>query len=154
MTLGWSCPVSIEPPLVMLAVHPSRYSHGLLELGQECVLNIPGRPMAEQLVFCGSHSGAGTDKLAGDALATQAGRRVSAPWIEPCLAHIECAVVERVAPGDHSLFIAEIVGAWAEDEAFADVWLVQDQPEDLLPLSHLGGAAFGMLGARIDLGGA
>jgi flavin reductase (DIM6/NTAB) family NADH-FMN oxidoreductase RutF len=151
MTLSWTCPVSITPPLVLIAVHASRYSHGLLERSQEFVLNIPGRPLAEHLARCGTQSGADVDKTLDDRLTIEAGRRVSAPWIEQCLAHLECAVVEHTAPGDHSLFVAEIVGAWAEEEAFDQVWRVDEQPEDLVPLAHLGGASFGMLGTRVDL---
>ncbi len=151
MTLSWTCPISLEPPLIALAIHPSRYTHGLLERAQECVLNIPARPLGEHIVQFGNRSGADLNKLEASGLDVEAGRRVDALWIDQCLAHIECAVVDRMAPGDHSLFIAQIVGAWAEDEAFADVWRVQGQPEDLLPLTHLGGAVFGLLGAEIKL---
>ena len=151
MTLSWTCPISLEPPLIALAIHPSRYTHGLLERAQECVLNIPARPLGEHIVQFGNRSGADLNKLEASGLDVEAGRRVDALWIDQCLAHIECAVVDRMAPGDHSPFIAQIVGAWAEDEAFADVWRVQGQPEDLLPLTHLGGAVFGLLGAEIKL---
>lgn len=151
MTLSWTCPVSLDPPLIALAIHPSRYSHGLLEKSQECVLNIASRPMGEQLVQCGTRSGADVDKFGAGGLDIESGRRVSAVWIEQCLAHIECAVIDRIAPGDHSLFLVEVVGAWAEEEAFESAWRVRGQPEDLLPLAHLGGALFGMLGAEVTL---
>jgi flavin reductase (DIM6/NTAB) family NADH-FMN oxidoreductase RutF len=151
MTLSWTCPVSLEPPLVVLAIHPSRYSHDLLEKGLECVLNIPSRPMGEELVLCGTRSGADGDKLAALGLALESGRRVSAPWLAGCIAHLECDIIDRITPGDHSLFVAEIVGAWAEEEAFSGTWRVRGQPEDLLPLIHLGGSRFGLLGTEIEL---
>lgn len=151
MTLSWTCPISLEPPLIALAIHPSRYTHGLLERAQECVLNIPARPLGEHIEQFGSRSGADMNKLEASGLDVEASRRVDAPWIDQCLAHLECAVVDLIAPGDHSLFMVQIVGAWAEDEAFADVWRVQGQPEDLLPLTHLGGAVFGLLGTEIKL---
>jgi len=151
MTLSWTCPISLEPPLIVLAIHPSRYTHDLLERAQECVLNIAARPLGEHIEQFGNRSGADLNKLEASGLDVEAGRRVDAPWIAQSLAHIECAVVDRIAPGDHSLFIVQIVGAWAEAEAFADVWRVQGQPEDLLPLTHLGGAVFGLLGAEIKL---
>lgn len=145
MALGWTCPVSLAPPLLALAIHPSCYTHDLLARSEECVLNIPGRPYAEQLVRCGSVSGAGGDKLRESGLTPAQARRVEAPWIEECLAHIECAVVERLAPGDHTIFVVEVVGAWAEEEAFAQTWLVDDQQEDLLPVHHMGGGSFGLM---------
>jgi flavin reductase (DIM6/NTAB) family NADH-FMN oxidoreductase RutF len=115
------------------------------------VINIPGRPLAELLIQNGTRSGADADKTLGERFTVQAGRRVSALWIDQCLAHVECAVVDRIAPGDHSLFVAEILGAWVEEEAFDETWRVQDQPEDLLPLTHLGGATFALLGTQITL---
>ena len=151
MTLSWTCPVSLEPPLIVLAIHPSRYTHDLLEKSQECVLNIASRPMGEQLVQCGTRTGADIDKLRTGDFDVESGRRVSALWIGQCLAHIECAVVDRIAPGDHTLFVVEVVGAWAEEEAFADTWRIRSQPEDLLPLAHLGGSLFGLWGAEIEL---
>ncbi len=151
MTLSWTCPVSLEPPLIALAIHPSRYSHGLLEKSQECVLNIPSRPLGEQIVQCGTRSGADIDKFGAGDLQLESGRRVSSMWIDQCLAHIECAVVDCIAPGDHSVFLVQVVGAWAEEEAFVNAWRVRGQPEDLLPLTHLGGSLFGLLGAEVEL---
>jgi len=57
MPLAWHCPVSIDPPLVAIAVHPTSYTHELLRQHEECVLNIPGRPMLEAVLACGSVSG-------------------------------------------------------------------------------------------------
>ncbi len=151
MALGWVSPISLEPPLLALAIHPSRYTHDMLARSQECVLNIPGRPYAEQLVSCGSMSGAGGDKLRACGLTPGQARRVEAPWIEECLAHIECAVVDRLAPGDHTLFVVEVVGAWAEEEAFDQRWKTDSQQEDLLPLHHLGGGRFGLWGASFAI---
>jgi flavin reductase (DIM6/NTAB) family NADH-FMN oxidoreductase RutF len=151
MTLSWSCPVSLEPPLLALVVHPSRYTHGLLERAQECVLNIPARPMGEQIKDWGTRSGADLDKLDASSLDMSEGRRVGALWIDACLAHLECAVVDRFSPGDHSIFVAQVVGAWAEEDAFAGTWSVQSQVEDLLPLAHLGGSRFAMFGSEIML---
>jgi flavin reductase (DIM6/NTAB) family NADH-FMN oxidoreductase RutF len=46
--------VSLEPPLVAMAIHPSCYSHDLLRRGGEAVLNIPPRPLAETLCVVGT----------------------------------------------------------------------------------------------------
>lgn len=144
MALAWTCPISLAPPLLALAIHPACYTHDMLDRSQECVLNIPARPLAEQLVRMGALSGAQTDKLRESELALASGRRVEAPWIDECLAHLECAVVDRVAPGDHSVYVVQIVGAWAEEEAFDQAWKIDDQQEDLLPMHHLGGGRFAL----------
>ncbi|MCE5260188.1 MAG: flavin reductase family protein [Chloroflexi bacterium] len=146
MSLGWAVPLSAEPPLMGLAIHPACYTHDMLIKSQECVLNIPARPLAEQVLSCGTVSGAQTDKITLTHLHLDNGRRVETPWISECLAHIECALVSTSAPGDHTLFIVEIVGAWAEEAAFKDgLWLCPRDDEELQPLVHLGGTMFTLL---------
>lgn len=149
MAIAWVCPISLEPPLVAMALHPAAYTHDMLKKSGEAVLNIPGRPLLEQTYQCGTVSGADEDKIALTKLSLEAGRRVEAPWIAECLAHLECGIVDILTPGDHSLFIAEIVGAWAEEEAFSGVWLAPQDNEELLPFYHLGGKQFGLLGRTL-----
>ncbi len=151
MTIAWVCPVSLDPPYVMMAIHPSSYSHDMLKRSEECVLNIPGRPLGEQALKCGTVSGQDVDKIKTTGLHLESGHRVEAPWLSECLAHLECATVDVVMPGDHSLFIAEIVGAWVEEEAFSDVWLAPEENEELLPIHHLGGNRFCLMGKRLEL---
>ncbi len=150
MSFGWSSAVSQEPPLIMLAIHPSRYTHGMLERSEECVLNIPGRPLAEHVWTCGTMSGEDVDKIEATGLTTESAQDIATPWIDECLAHIECAIVDLVMPGDHSLFIAQVVSTWVEEEAFDGVWRVPDN-EELLPLQHLGGKTFALMGEKITL---
>lgn len=150
MPLAWTCPVSTEPPLVIMAIHPSRYTHGMLKRSEEGVLNIPGRGLAEHVVKCGRVSGEDTDKLRMTGLTLDTGRRVGSPWIAECLAHLECAIIDQLAAGDHALFLAEIIGAWAEEEAFSGVWLGPADNEELHPLIHLGGNRFCLLGKMVS----
>lgn len=151
MTIAWVCPVSLEPPLLALAIYPGAYSHDVLRRSEECVLNIPGRPLMEQTLACGEQSGANADKLALTHFTLDAGRRVEVPWVHECLAHLECGVVEQYVPGDHTLFIVQVLGAWAEEEAFAEMWLAPQDNEELLPFYHLGARAFGLFGPTVRL---
>lgn len=150
MAVAWVCPVSLQPPLVAVAVHPSRYSHDMIGQSEEFVLNVPGRRLMEQVWTCGTLSGGEVDKITACGLEIEAGRHVQAPWIADCLAHLECAVVTRVQPGDHTVFVAQVVGAWAEEEAFDEVWRVNGVEEELLPLHHLGGTAFALMGQSLE----
>lgn len=149
MTIAWICPISLAPPLVAMAIHPSRYTHDMLERSEQCVINIPGRPLAEQVLTCGALSGADANKIEITGLTLESGHRVEVPWIDECLAHLECAVEDLLTPGDHTLFIAQVVGAWAEEEAFDEVWLTPEDTEELLPLHHLGSKHFCLMGKRI-----
>jgi len=149
MTLAWTSALSIEPPLVGMAIHPSRYTHDLLCRSEEFVLNIPGRPLLEHVQKCGELSGADDDKIAVTSLALDSAKRVEPPWIQECIAHIEGTVVDILHPGDHSLFIGQIAGAWAEEETFVDQWIVPQANEELAPLIYLGGRQFAVLGQGV-----
>ena len=148
-TLGWVSPVSLDPPLVLLPIHPSRFSHDLLMRGEECVLNIPGRPLAEQTMRCGAISGREANKLADIGLTPVDSQRVAVPSIEQCLAHLECAVVDAFKPGDHTLFVAQVIDAWADKDAFHERWL--GQHEEVSPLYHVGGRALCLLSEPFDV---
>jgi flavin reductase (DIM6/NTAB) family NADH-FMN oxidoreductase RutF len=147
----WCCPVSLDPLLLAVALHPSRYVHDMLPRSEECVLNIPGRPLAEQALACGDREGADEERLRTLGLILESGQRVEVPWIDECLAHIECQLVDVLTPGDHSLYIWEVVGAWAETDAFRDYWLQPQEAEEMLPLHYLGGRQFCLMGPVIDL---
>jgi flavin reductase (DIM6/NTAB) family NADH-FMN oxidoreductase RutF len=150
MTIAWVCPASLQPPLVVLAIHPSCYTHDMLKKSEECILSIPSRKLGHQVMQCGRLSGNQVDKVQAAGLLLDSGNRVEVPRIEGSLAHLECVLNDVVGLGDHSLFVAEVIGAWAEEEAFDDTWLLPND-EELRPLHHLGGSDFCSMGARFPL---
>ena len=58
------------------------------------------------------------------------------PWVDKCLAALECGPIDGIDVGDHTLFLGEVVGAWAEESAFDRFWKLEE--EELSPLQHLG----------------
>jgi flavin reductase (DIM6/NTAB) family NADH-FMN oxidoreductase RutF len=150
MAAGWLAPVSSDPPMVAVAVHPGRYTYGLIEKSGQFALNIPPRPLAEQVKKAGTLTGAEVDKFLQVGLTPYEGKQVSAPLIAECIGHLECGVVERVAAGDHTLFIAEIVAASCDEAAFdGEKWTLAD--EKLKPLHHLGGDWYAVLEAPLGV---
>ncbi len=150
MTASWVCPAGLEPPLVMVAIHPSCYSHDLLLRASEFVLNVPARPDLDDVMACGLTSGDGIDKVRALDLHLAEGQRVDAPWLADCIAHIECAVVTTLRPGDHTLFIAEVAGAWVEEEAFDDTWCLEKGDDEIRPLCHIGETRFCLPGTVVQ----
>jgi len=147
MAAAWTTPISHAPPLVGVSISPRRFTHELIKRSGEFVLNVPGRNLLEQVELCGSLSGRDVDKFKEARLTPVDAKEVRAPLIEECLGHLECAVVEALDLGDHTLFVGQVVAAWAEKEAFDDTWLLED--EEAKPLHHLGGAYFGVLEERL-----
>ncbi|MFQ6014151.1 MAG: flavin reductase family protein [Anaerolineae bacterium] len=149
MTVAWVTPLSFDPPLVGVAISPRAFTHQMIKQSEFFVLNVPGRSLAEQVEKCGRVSGQEVDKFAVVGLTPTDAVEVEAPWIEECLAHLECGVVNAITLGDHTLFVGRVITAWAEEEAFEETWLLEE--EELKPLHHLGASFYGVLEERIDL---
>jgi flavin reductase (DIM6/NTAB) family NADH-FMN oxidoreductase RutF len=147
-TISWLAPVSREPPLLAIAVHPSTLSHDMIKRSGEFVVNVPNRDVINQVVSCGRFSGNDFDKFARTGLTMVEPTVVRAPLIEQCIGHLECALVNSYQPGDHTIFIGQVACAWAEEGAFDNGWLLEGA--ELKPLHHLGAAIFGVLDERID----
>jgi flavin reductase (DIM6/NTAB) family NADH-FMN oxidoreductase RutF len=146
MPVAWSMPLSHEPPLVGIAVHPSRHTYDMIRFSEEFALNFPGRRLMNHVQYLGMVSGRDVQKLDVTKLPTFKAQRVDAPLLEGCLAWVECAVEEVLRLGDHHLFVGKVLAAQAEREAFEEAWLLAD--DDFKPLHYLGGDLYAILGER------
>ena len=143
-------PISHRPPLVGVSIAPQRFTHDLIRRSGQFALNIPGRALLEKVELCGTLSGHNVDdKFAAAGLTPVDALEIDAPLIEECLGHLECALVEAISLGDHTLFVGEVVAAQAEGEAFDGTWLLEE--EEAKPLHHLGGKVYALLEERIEV---
>ncbi len=118
ITIAWTAPLSINPPLVGILVAPKRYSHELIARTKEFAINIPTMEILDKAIKCGKVSGRMHDKFKELGLTPTPGKVISTPVIEECVAHIECKLVNQITTGDHTLFIGEAVAAYADEGAF------------------------------------
>jgi flavin reductase (DIM6/NTAB) family NADH-FMN oxidoreductase RutF len=145
ITLAWAMPTSIEPPLLAISVSPKRHSHRLIEDAQEFTVNIPTLDILQAVYACGSLTGRSFDKFKKAGLTPIPGRKVKAPAIRECVAHIECAVNEKFNTGDHTVFVGKIVSAYADVGVFTESY---DLKRARL-LFHAGGNNFAVLDPKI-----
>lgn len=145
MALGWVTPVSLKPPMVVVAVQRGCLSHDYLERSGQFSLSLPGPAMVRQVRDAGLLSGRKVDsKFAETGLKAIGGDALAVPLVAGCLAYLECAVSEAYEVGEeHTLFVAEVVGAQADDAAFGETWLLTQGAER--PLHHLGGHLYSVL---------
>jgi flavin reductase (DIM6/NTAB) family NADH-FMN oxidoreductase RutF len=141
-------PLSIDPPLIGVAVHPARHTHDMIKFSEEFALNIPTAQLLHHVQYVGSVSGVDLNKLELTRLPTFAARHVDAPLLEGCVGWIECGVHDAFTIGDHTLFIGKVVAAQAEKDAFDETWLLRDPEEK--PLHYLGVNFYATLGARLE----
>lgn len=145
ITLAWAMPVSINPPLIAVSVAPERYSHSLIEETGEFVINIPTMDILDEVYFCGTVSGRTHNKFKEAKLTPIQSRRVRAPAIKECVAHLECRVYGRMTAGDHTIFVGEVLEAYADREAY-NGWYNLEKAKMVF---HLGGDKFATLEPRI-----
>jgi len=139
ITLAWATPVSIDPPMIAIAVAPARFSHDLIANSGEFVLNVPGSNLLRAVWYCGTVSGRSGDKFEGAGLTEAPASIVAAPLVAECFGHAECRVVDAPTTGDHTLFVGEVVAVSVEDSAY-DGHLKLRGPYHTL--HHLGGPRF------------
>ncbi len=106
MIASWVTQVSYEPPLIMVAVHPNRYSHGLIDKSNAFVLHVLDKSQKEMLKrFKGPDP---EKKFSGISWETY---KTGAPILKDCIAWFELQVKERHDPGNHTLFIGEVINS-------------------------------------------
>jgi flavin reductase (DIM6/NTAB) family NADH-FMN oxidoreductase RutF len=138
ITLAWSMPASIHPPLLAISIAPKRYSHELIEENKEFVVNVPTMDFLEATLFCGRRSGRIYDKFKETRLTPLPARVVQPPIIKECVAHLECKLHQQITTGDHTLFVGEILAAYANEGIFDGKYNLRK----VKPVYHMGGDDF------------
>jgi flavin reductase (DIM6/NTAB) family NADH-FMN oxidoreductase RutF len=146
MPVAWNMPLSHEPPLLGIAVHPSRHTYDMIRFSEQFALNFPGRLLMNHVQYLGIVSGREVQKIDVTKLPTFKAQRVDVPLLEGCLAWVECAVEDILRLGDHHLFVGKVLAVQVERDAFEESWLLAD--DDLKPLHYLGGDLYAVLGER------
>lgn len=146
--IAWCAPVSMQPPMVGIVVHPHRYTADLIRFSDNFAINIPGPSLVKQTAFLGSLTGLDNNKLESSGLELFNPLVVDAPLIEGCLAWIECTLQDVIRLGDHSLFVGNVVKVQADDEAYAQQWLLKDREHS--PLTFIGGNRYAVIGDPIE----
>lgn len=104
MIASWVTQVSYDPPLIMVAIHPNRYSHDLIENGRAFGLHVLDRSQKDMLkVFKGPET---EKKFHG--VQWEPGK-TGVPIIKNCLAWFELTLKEHHDPGNHTLYIGEVI---------------------------------------------
>ncbi|MCD4676306.1 MAG: flavin reductase family protein [Desulfobacula sp.] len=106
MIASWVTQISYEPPLILVAVHPNRYSHGLIEKSNAFVLHVLDK---SQKNIVKRFKGPDPKKKFVD-LSWET-KKTGAPILKNCMAWFELQVKEHHAPGNHTLFIGEVINS-------------------------------------------
>lgn len=111
LTVNAFTSVSLDPTLVLVCIERDADSHGCIERAGFFAVNVLEEAKGESLSRRFATWGV-EDKFVG--LAFNEGA-TGAPLLEVALAWVECRVAQRVAAGDHTVFIGEVVSADAHE---------------------------------------
>ena len=144
-TLAWAMPTSIDPPLLAISLAPKRHSHTLIEESGEFIVNIPTLELLQAVYACGSFTGRSFDKFKKANLTPMPAKKVKAPAIRECIAHLECKVDSKFTTGDHTVFVGKILEAYADQGVFTESYDLKKARM----LYHAGGNNFALLDPKI-----
>jgi flavin reductase (DIM6/NTAB) family NADH-FMN oxidoreductase RutF len=114
MTMSWLMPMEFEPPLIACVGGEANHSFAALRATKECVIAIPARDLARQVVAVGNCSGGTIGKFRKFGLTPLKAARVKPPLIAECFANLECRVVDTAFVKKYNLFVLEAVKAWID----------------------------------------
>jgi flavin reductase (DIM6/NTAB) family NADH-FMN oxidoreductase RutF len=140
MTMSWHTMMEFEPPLVGCVISGRNASFDALKSTRECVINIPTRELAKQVVGIGNCSGRTVDKFAKFGLTPVASTEVQAPQIAECYASLECRVADTQLVNAYNFFILEVVHA-----------VVDTAVKNPQTLHHRGNGVFAVAGETLRL---
>ncbi len=144
-TLAWAMPTSNVPPLIAISLGPGRHSHTLIQESGEFIINIPPVELLQATVACGSFTGRSFDKFKKAGLTPIPAKKVKAPAIRECIAHIECTVEDQFTTGDHTIFVGKVVEAYADMGVFTEMYDLKKARM----LYHAGGNNFFTLDPKV-----
>jgi flavin reductase (DIM6/NTAB) family NADH-FMN oxidoreductase RutF len=145
LPLAWAMPTSRDPALIAVSVAPSRYSHRLIGETKEFVVNLPTVEIVKETLACGRNSGENTNKFDEIELTPLPAKKVKAPIIKECVAHLECILHSQFKTGDHTIFVGKVVAAYANKGVFIDTYNI----DKARMLYHLGGNVFATLDPKL-----
>ncbi|NIO36088.1 flavin reductase family protein, partial [Candidatus Bathyarchaeota archaeon] len=125
ITLAWSMPASIDPPMLIVGIGPKRYSHELIEETEEFVVNVPTMKILRETLFCGRRTGREYNKFEETRLTPLPAKTVKPAIIKECVSHLECRLHQQITIGDHTLFVGKVLAAYADKEAFDERYDLQ-----------------------------
>lgn len=118
MTVGWCSRANANPPMISCGINKVHFTPQGIRENQTFSVNIPSLSLLEKTDYCGLVSGANIDK--SEVFEVFYGLLKTAPMIRECPLTMECQLVQMLDLPTNTLFIGEIIGAYADGEVWID----------------------------------
>ncbi len=127
ITACWVTPTSHSPLLLTASIgngeegtEAYRFCYSLINETKEFGLNVPTPDLTEAILKVGTTHSNEVDKFAETGLTPLPGKKISAPMISECFMNIECEILVEFITGDHTVFVANPVAAYMNEDVTVD----------------------------------
>jgi flavin reductase (DIM6/NTAB) family NADH-FMN oxidoreductase RutF len=118
MTVAWLTRVNFKPPMMGIGVGRSHATYEAIKTAGTFSLSFPSLDQRVEADYVGITSAKKTDK--SGVFPVFNGELAAAPMVESCPLAMECRVVEALDLPTNTLFVGEVVGAWADEAVLED----------------------------------
>ncbi len=136
ITIAWAGTINSDPAMVSISVRKSRYSHELLSVNKEFVINLVTKDLTYAMDWCGVKSGRDVDKFNAMKLTKGKASTVKVPIIEESPLNIECKVTQVIELGSHDMFLAEVTAVLADERYMDESGKFDLNASNLVAYSH------------------
>lgn len=153
MAASWACALDFDPPKLTVVLDKIARTRDLVEQSGRFVIQVPTVAQLELTYQVGHRSlHTAPDKLVRSGVELFGIDGQALPFVAGCSAWLAC----RLIPESHNqqtydLFIAEVVGAWADTRVFRDGhWHFERADPALRSLHYIAGGRFYAIGEALD----
>lgn len=156
MAASWACALDFSPPKLTVVLDKIAKTRELVEQSGHFVIQVPTVAQVDLTFQVGHRSLVEQpDKLARSGVELFSIDGYNLPFVTGCSAWLACRLIPERHNQDHyDLFIAEIVGAWADNRVFRDGhWHFETADPAWRSLHYIAGGHFYATGEALDAKG-
>lgn len=115
MTAAWGGVCCSDPACLYVSLRKQRHTFQAALDNKAFTVNVPSAKYVEQADYCGMYSGKDHDKFKETGLTPVKSEFVNAPYVDEFPMIVECALIQTVDLGAHTMFIGEIKDVKADE---------------------------------------
>ena len=153
MAAAWACPLDFSPPKLTVVLDAATKTRDLIEHSGNFVVQVPNAKQLAMTYALGSQSLiTQRDKLSRAGVEFFNIEGFDAPFVSGCSGWLACKLMpEQRNQDSYDLFIAEIIGAWADARIFQNGhWHFEQSPSEWRSLHYVAGGHFYAIGDALE----
>lgn len=154
MAAAWATGVDFMPPKLTVVLDKIAKTRELVEAGGQFVIQVPTVAQIKLTHAVGTRSlFTESDKLKNCGVELFSMDGFDLPFVAGCSAWLACRLINEPHNQQvHDLFIAEVVGAWADSRVFSEGhWHFDGADDSLRSLHYVAGGQFYATGASLNV---